>query len=209
MIAAGSVNQQPRAVSRLAALLDLAEDEVDQLEEFFVEATATQGALGRKIFARLRQGASLGEALDVSEDMLEFLYARAYRWLVVAKHQNAEPLFRVLCMLDAESADFWIGLGLCLKARAAWDEALTAFRLASQGRPQWAVPHFHALEVCVRHKKWSKAATELALFDSKADAATPAGLTAEMAKFRKVLRVRAVQSNESHSSAPSTRGSIS
>ena len=185
-----AIEAESESVSRLAAALDIDDADLDLLEEFFVKATAAQGALGRQIFARLRQGASLGEALGVSEKMVEFLYARAHRWIVVGRHDKAEQIFRVLCILDGESADFWTGLGICLKARAAFDEGLAAFAMATQKRPQWPVPHFHALALLIRRESWQQAASELAAFDKKADSATPASLKAEVEKFRKVLRLR-------------------
>jgi tetratricopeptide (TPR) repeat protein len=187
-------DQEQPTVSRLAAALDIDDSDLDLLEEFFLAATAAQGAqsalLGRKIFARLRAGASIAQALGVSDGMIEFLYARAHRWMVVGRHEKAEPIFRVLCIIDGESADFWTGFGICLKARAAWDEAVAAFNMASQKRPQWPVPHFHALELSLRREAWTKAAAELAAFDKKADSATPAVLRAEVEKYRKALELR-------------------
>src|SRR5262249_28652390 len=110
-------DQETATVSHLAAVLDIDDSDLELIEEFFVQATGAQAEVGRKIFNRLREGASLGEALGVSNDVIEFLYARAHRWIVVGRHEKAEPIFRVLCMLDGESADFWTGLGICLKAR--------------------------------------------------------------------------------------------
>ena len=201
-----TLDQETPSVSHLAGILDIDDSDLDVLEAFFVEVTGGQAELGRRIFSRLREGASLGEALGVSADMIEFLYARAHRWVVVGRHEKAEPVFRVLCVLDGESADFWTGLGICLKARAAWDEALAAFRVASQKRPDWPVAHFHALALCVRRENWSLAADELAAFDKKAGSGTSASLKSEVEKFRKVLTLRGAGAAPGKSAAAQQKG---
>jgi tetratricopeptide (TPR) repeat protein len=174
----------------LAQSLGIDDNELDLLEDFFVAAANAKGASGRKIFARLRNGATLGQALEVPDTAVEILYARAHRWSAVGRHDKAEPIFRALCIVDGQSADFRCGLGICLRARSAWDEALAAFAMASEVRPRWAVPHFHALELCIRRGDWARAATELAAFEQKADSETHPALTAEAERYKQALLLR-------------------
>jgi tetratricopeptide (TPR) repeat protein len=183
-------SRTPPVGRSLAQALGVDDNELGLLELLFVEATAEKGVSGHKIFARLRKGAAFGQALDISKAAVETLYSRAYRWSALGRHDKAEAIFRTLCIIDGKSEDFWTGLGICLRARSAWDEALAAFATASDQRPQWAVPHFHALELCIRRADWTRAATELAAFDRKADGETHPALTAEAERYRKVLALR-------------------
>jgi tetratricopeptide (TPR) repeat protein len=175
----------------LAHSLGVDDNELDLLEGFFVEAAAAKGASGRKIFAKLKAGVAFGQALEVPNTAVEILYSRAHRWSAVGRHDKAEPLFRALCILNAGSADFWTGLGICLRVRSAWDEALAAFATASERSPHWAVPHFHALELCVRREAWTQATTELAAFEQKADSETHPALIAEAGRYKSALELRA------------------
>lgn len=190
MTATAKADQETAAASRLARALAVDDGELDLLENFFVEAAAAKGASGRKIFRKLRRGVPLGQALEVPDAAIELLYSRAHRWCAVGRHDKAEPIFRALCVVEGESADFWTGLGICLRARSAWDQALAAFATASQQRPQWAVPHFYALELCVRRDAWVLAATELAAFEQKNDGATHPSLVAEAGRYKKALLLR-------------------
>jgi tetratricopeptide (TPR) repeat protein len=190
MAATANADQEKVAVSRLARSLGVDDNELDVLEDFFVEAATAKGASGRKIFAKLRRGATLGQAFEIPAAAVEILYSRAHRWSALGRHDRAEPVFRALCIINGASADFWTGLGICLRARSAWEEALAAFATASEQRPQWAVPHFHALELCIRRAAWTEAATELAAFEQKADAETHPALTAEAERYKKALLLR-------------------
>jgi tetratricopeptide (TPR) repeat protein len=201
MAATINTDRETVAVSRLAQSLGVDDNELDLLEDFFVDAATAKGAPGRKIFAKLRRGVALGQALGIPVAAVELLYSRAHRWSALGRHDRAEPIFRVLCIVSGESADFWTGLGICLRARSAWEEALAAFATASEQRPQWAVPHFHALELCIRRAAWPQAATELAAFEQKADSETHPALTAEAERYRKALLLRG-SNGESGVSSP-------
>jgi tetratricopeptide (TPR) repeat protein len=201
MATTANADREKVAASRLARSLEIDDNQLDLLEGFFVEAATAKGASGRKIFARLRRGASVGQALEIPNTAVEILYSRAHRRSALGRHDKAEPIFRALCIINGESADFWTGLGICLRARSAWDEALAAFATASQQRPQWAVPHFHALELCIRRAAWTQAASELAAFEQKADSETHPALTAEAERYKKALLLRG-RSDESGVSDP-------
>ncbi len=199
-MATTTTSEEEPVASFLAGSLGLDADDFDLLEELFIEAMAAKNLSGERIFAALNNGASFGKALGISDDTIEFLYARAHRWVAIGQHERAEPIFRALCLIDDSSADFWVGVGLCLRARTAWNEALDAFRTASEKRPQWAIPHFHALDLCVRGKDWEQAAIELAAFEEKSDSATHSAIVAEVEKFKKALQLqgRAKGEGQSH-----------
>lgn len=159
------------------------------LEQLFVAAATARGLPGRKIVARLKDGVLLGQALGIKREPVELLYARAHRWGTIGEHARAERLFGALCIVDAGSADHWVGLGICLRARSAWPEALAAFERATALRPQWAVPHLHVLELSARSRDWTRAAAELAAFEQKTTTETPPALTAEAERYRVAIEL--------------------
>lgn len=148
------------------------------------------GIDGDHFLARLEQGNDLGEALGLPAELTEFLYARAHRWFIVDRADRAEPLFRALCVLDGEVADYWIGLGICLRLRDSFDAAALAFNTAALLRPQWAVPAFHAAELAILACDYDNAAAYLVRFRETADAAIPERMMAEAARMRTALELR-------------------
>jgi tetratricopeptide (TPR) repeat protein len=166
-------------------------DDLDLLEELFAEAAASKGVEGRKVFAALKQGVPFGKALAVKPESIEFLYFRARKWFLLGRDEKAEPIFRALCVLEPETADFWIGLGACRRARSAWHEALFAFDIAARVRPEWPIPHFHKLEILVRLHKWADAAAELQAFESMREDGLDAHLVKEAGKYRVLIEMHA------------------
>jgi tetratricopeptide (TPR) repeat protein len=201
MATAQDLVRQESSASLLAQSLGVDDDDLRLLEEAFTKAAAGKGISGGKVFSQLRRGADFGRALGVSTKTIDVLYARAHRWCAIGRHEKAESIFRALCVLDTASADFRTGLGICLRARSAWDDALAAFQSASRLRPDWAIPHFHALELCVRREAWDQAAAELAAFESKADDWISADIVTEAARYKAVLLQRN-EKNKSEISRP-------
>src|SRR5262245_22463785 len=155
------------AVSPLGQALGLTEQELETLGAVFNEATQAMNIDGAPIFAKLRRGESLGSALGLPPALRELLYARAHRWFSFGRVDRAEPLFRALCIFAEGSADYWVGYGVCLRLRDDLDRAEFAFATAARLRTDWAVPHFHALELALHRQRWDDAQEQLALYDAR------------------------------------------
>lgn len=168
------------------------------LEELFVAAATAKGLPGRKIIARLKDGVLLGQALGLKREPVEFLYARAHRWGTIGEHARAERLFRALCIIEAGCADHWVGLGICLRARSHWPEAVAAFERATALRPHWDIPHLHLLELSARRRDWTRAAAELAAFEQKTTTQTPLALTAEADRYRAAIELHLSEQPGAH-----------
>ena len=186
----------PPAASPLAQALGFDESDCDLLESLFVESASGLGVEAGSLFARLREGEPVGQALAIPDSAVALLYARAHAMFRAGRPDKAEGLFRALCVLDGWSADHWVGYGVCLRMRSAWDEAAVAFASAARVRPDWAIPRFHALELSVRREDWTGAAAALAAFDQRADNAAPSAILAEVARFRSALALRGARTVE-------------
>jgi tetratricopeptide (TPR) repeat protein len=187
-IAADGQDSAP-ASSPLGRMLGLNEEEVGALGAIFAEAARAMGIDGGPIFERLKAGQSLGRALGMPKGTGDLLYARAHRWFSVGRIDKAEPLFRALCILDEGSANHWVGYGVCLRLRGSLNEADLAFQTAAKLRADWAVPHFHALELAVHRGDWERAAQHLALYDERVTADTADAIKAEAARLRTAIEV--------------------
>jgi hypothetical protein len=187
--AAGGRADAP-AKSPLGSMLGLNEEEVVALGKVFTEAARAMGIDGGPIFERLKEGKTLGEALAMPKGVGELLYHRAHRWFSFGRVDKAEPLFRALCILDGSKADHWVGHGVCLRLGGDLDQAELAFETAARLRAEWAVPHFHALELAVHRQNWAAAADRLARFDQYVTPDIAPAIKAEVERLRAAIALR-------------------
>lgn len=168
-------------------LLGLAGTDADLLEQICGDALGAAGVDAGRFFDRLKQGRSLGAALGLPPDITELIYARAHRWFVAGRPDRAEPLFRALCAADGRTADYWIGLGICLRLKGDYAGASLAFSMATDLRPDWAVPAFHAAELALQRRDRRSAEAEIQRFRRLSDEATPERMKEEVARMEQAL----------------------
>lgn len=174
----------------LARMFDLDPQDAGLLETYCREMLGEVGVDGAAFFRELREGKTVGEALGLPRAALELIYARAHRWFSIGRPDRAEPLFRALCASETGVADYWVGLGVCLRLRGELDGAALCFAAAARIRPDWAVPAFHAVELALHRDDVEAAAREIAQFDRLADAAIPARMAEEADKMRVAIGLR-------------------
>jgi tetratricopeptide (TPR) repeat protein len=177
------------AEARLALhdLLGVTDGDVPVLRDLFCEAVSSLGMDGSRLFDRMEEGASLGEALALPTGVAALLYAHAYQWFSVGRVDRAEPLFHALCVLDGTVADHWVGQGICLRMRQQWAVAERALNTAAGLRPDWDVPYFHLMELYIRLQDWPRAKSALAAFEARAGDATPEPMRHEARRFSVAL----------------------
>jgi tetratricopeptide (TPR) repeat protein len=175
------------ADARIETLLGLTGADAALLEQICGDVLGAAGVDGGRFFGRLRQGQSLGVALGLSRDVTELIYARAHRWFVAGRPERAEPLFRALCAADGSTADYWIGLGICLRLKGDYAGASLAFSMAANLRPDWAVPAFHAAELALQRRDRAQAAAEIQRFRRLTDDTTPDRLRDEASRMERAL----------------------
>lgn len=139
---------------------------------------------------RIDQGVSFGAALGLSEDVIAHLYGQAFHAFNAGRHRRAEDLFRALCILAGDVADHWLGYGVCLRLREAFEPARLACRNAAALRPDWAVPQFHLLEIAIREEAYEEARERFAALAHRPEE-LPEGMARELHRFGTALRTRA------------------
>lgn len=162
----------------------LSADELKYASERFNDITAAFGIDGVSIFKRLASGQSIRQALSIPPEVVEAIYTRAHSWFSLARFDRALTLFKALCVLDGDSADYWVGYGVCLRILRQPANAQRAFDNAALLRPEWEIPHFHALELAVSERWWQQAGICLAAFEARQNESTPATIAHEANRMR-------------------------
>ncbi|KAB0676864.1 hypothetical protein [Aureimonas leprariae] len=173
--------------SVLGSLFGLDADEAAVLADLVREGASAGGLDGARLAAALDEGRPLGAALGLPPALSEILYARAHRWFEAGRPERAEPLFRALCTLDGTVADYWIGLGICLRLAERLDLAELAFATAIRLQPDWPLPLFHLAELLARCGRLAEARDALARFERLSAAAGDATLKPEAERLAAVL----------------------
>jgi tetratricopeptide (TPR) repeat protein len=185
----------PVPENRIGRLFDLSAEDAALLEQICQDLLKQAGIDGARFLEGLRQGQPFGEALGMTPEISELIYARAHRWFSIGRPDRAEPLFRALCIAEAHAADYWVGLGVCLRLRKDWDGAELAFAIASRLRPDWAVPVFHACELALASGNLATAQGRLDRFRElvglqRLERAIPESMIVESDRLAKALQLR-------------------
>ena len=86
--------------------------------------------LSDKILEGIQQGATFKDMYDISSDAMEAIYAHAYDFYQQGRLNEAESLFRLLCIYDFHNADYALGLGAVFQLKKHYSKALDVFALA-------------------------------------------------------------------------------
>ena len=143
-----------------------------------------------EVVRRLDEGASLQAALGLSQSAIAHLYAQAFTAFNAGRYARAEELFRTLCILAGDNADHWLGYAVCLRLREAFGKARAACANALKLRPDWAVAHFHLLEIAMREEAFDDARSHFASLEGRT-AELPDGMARELERFEIALQRRA------------------
>lgn len=85
----------------------------------------------QKLVEGVLGGVSVAEAVNMSKDDLENLYALAYSLYTSANYKDAETVFQALCVYDTREYRFWMGLAGCRQALEKYKTAVDAYQMAA------------------------------------------------------------------------------
>ncbi len=77
----------------------------------------------------LINGVPLYSIVGMSRNSIEARYALASQLYNVRKYQDAEQVFRWLCMYEGDAERNWLGLAATLQAEKKYDEARNAYQI--------------------------------------------------------------------------------
>lgn len=105
----------------------------------------------------LVDGGTLAMLKSISVDDLEQIYLLAYNLYQSEKHEDAQSLFQLLCILDHYDARFFLGLGACRQAMGLYSQALETYSYASLISVSDPRFPFHAAECLLKMNEFKSA----------------------------------------------------
>ena len=130
---------------------------------------------------RILDGEPLYKIVQMSEDLLEERYQMALDMYKNGKLENAETIFRWLCLFNGSSSSNWMGLGACLHGQERWEEARTAYAMALACSEEGDPKPLYYLGICNYMLNDKKAAT-IAFEEAVAQAGLSAADDRELVK---------------------------
>lgn len=127
--------------------LNFSEESVKELESSLKELTD-------KMF---KQGIPPKEAMGISNQVLEGIYAQAYRLYNTGKYTEAVHLFRLLLMLDPTEFKYMLGLAACFHMLKEYKNAIQAYTMCAILDPQSPIPHYHSADCFIQMKDFLSA----------------------------------------------------
>jgi type III secretion system low calcium response chaperone LcrH/SycD len=113
--------------------------------------------VAQKLLEGLLEGATFKEMYDISDETMEAVYAQAYEFYQSGRLDDAESLFRWLCVYDFYNVDYVVGFGAVLQLKKNYAKALDVYGLAyaiSRGEARILL---YAGQCNLRLRRWAKA----------------------------------------------------
>lgn len=100
-------------------------------QEAFSAMTEEQiESLSDRVIQGIQEGATFKDMYGISGDAMEAIYAHAYGFYEQGRLDEAESLFRLLCIYDFHNADYALGLGAVFQLKKLYDKALDVYAMA-------------------------------------------------------------------------------
>jgi len=109
----------------------------------------------------LKQGLSPKDAMGISSQVLEGIYAQAYRLYNTGKYPEASHLFRTLIIMDPTQAKYVLGLGACFHMLKEYRNAISTYTMSSIIDGQNPIPYYHSSDCFIQMKDYLSAIVSL------------------------------------------------
>lgn len=130
----------------LAEFSHLKKEIVDKLEEVVKEIEAHEDYQSWIQNALEENKSSFQEMYGLSEEFMNVLYKLAKHLIEHKYFEKAGDAFAFLCLLNPNTYEFWLGLGVADANAEHYEEAITAFGISIVSDPFTPIPHIYAAE---------------------------------------------------------------
>lgn len=124
-----------------------------------------EDALGKM----LKEGMTPKDAFGVSSNVLESVYAQAYRLYNTGKFVEAIHLFRILILMNTTEPKYTLGLAACFHMLKEYKNAIQAYTMCTVIDPVSPIPHYHASDCFIQMKDSLSAMISLQMAIDKAE----------------------------------------
>lgn len=90
------------------------------------------------------EGVPPRDAMGLNDQMIEGIYAQAYRLYNTGKYKEASQLFRLLIMLNGAEPKYSMGLAACFHMAKDYQTAVQVYTTCGLIDPTNPIPHYHA-----------------------------------------------------------------
>lgn len=97
------------------------------------------------------------EALNVNSNVLESVYAQAYRLYNTGKYIEAAHLFRILIMMNVTEPKYLLGLAACFHMLKEYQNAIQTYTMCSALGAQDPIPYYHSSDCFIQMKDYLSA----------------------------------------------------
>lgn len=127
--------------------LHLSGENKEDLENSFAE-------LAEKIF---KKGMLPKDAMGINNNILEGIYAQAYRLYNTGKYTEAIHLFRMLILINSTEPKFVLGLAASLHMLKEYQNAIQTYTMCSMLDPHSPIPYYHSSDCFMQLKDYISA----------------------------------------------------
>lgn len=127
-----------------------------------------QSALHEMTDKIIKQGLPPKDAMGFSSQLLEGIYAQAYRLYNTGKYVEATHLFRMLILFDPTEAKYVLGLAASFHMLKEYKNAIQTYMMCAVLDPQSPLPHYHSSDCFIQLKDNLSAMLSLELAIKKA-----------------------------------------
>ena len=85
----------------------------------------------QKLVGCIMKGATVGQAVGISRETLESLYALGHGLYTSGNYHDAQVVFQALSIYDPNDYRFWMGLAGCRQALEQYQAAIDAYQMAA------------------------------------------------------------------------------
>lgn len=125
----------------------VSDEKVEAIESSFRE-------FAEKIFLK---GMPPKDAMGINKNLLEGIYAQAYRLYNTGKYPEAVHLFRMLILLDPKEPKFVLGLAACFHMIKEYRNAIQTYTMCSLLDPADPIPYYHSSDCFIQMKDYISA----------------------------------------------------
>ena len=129
----------------------------------------------KTVLAGFAAGKTVAEMRGMGPDEVEAIYSMGYTYYQVGRLEDAEKVFRFVCLMNHLSSKYWLALGAVLQAQRRYEEAVKVYAtlLLSNAREPRACYRIAECKLALGDR--AEAQEALAMLQKVADAKTVVG----------------------------------
>lgn len=109
----------------------------------------------------LKEGQTPQKTMGMSQNIMESMYAQAYRLYHTGKYFEATHLFRILIMMNAMEPKYLLGLAACFHMMKEYENAIQTYSLCGTLEPESPIPHYHSSDCFIQMNNYFSAMVSL------------------------------------------------